>query len=250
MTQTSTDPGTTAGIADAPIRLTLGIAVDAIDGLAGEVDGIVIDPRSQRVTDLVVRMRVRDDARLIPIDAIASCGEHIALSWSLADIDHAQPVREIALRRTDQQPNEDEFVTAGMSRTFGWSSFGTVRPLLAQGALGRLATLPPTIYDAIPAGRAEVGRGSDIFSNDNNVVGHVRGVIIERDGTITHVVLGRGHLWARREVDVLVGHVDSFVSDRVHLRIGRDVVDTFPVTAPRRHDHNLQPVPASTPRIP
>jgi len=250
MTQTACDPRTTAGIADAPMRLTIDIAAEAIDGCAGHVDGIVLDPGLQRVTDLVVRLHGRaDDARLVPIGAVAWCGEHIVLSWLMADIDHAQPVRGVASRGTDQRPHEVELVTAGVSRTFGWS-FGTVGPLLAQAALGRLATLPPTIYDAIPAGRAEVGRRSDVFSIDNHIVGHVRGLIVERDGTIANVIVGRGHLWSRRDVDVAIADVDSFVSDRVRLGIGRDVVDMLSVTAPRRHEHNRQAPSASTPRIP
>jgi len=237
---------TTGEIADGTMRLTVDIAVDATDGSAGSVRDIILDPRSRRITDLVVRPHGRDDdARLIPIDAVSSCDERLALSWSLAEIERAQPVQEVAA--ADHWHEGDESITAGVSRSLGRSSFGAVGSFLAQGALGRLATLTPTTYDAIPAGSVEVRRGSEVVGSDRHVVGHVCGLIVERDGRITHVVVARGNLWARREVDVLVTHVASFVSDRVQLNIGRDLVDTFPSTRPRRHDHARQAVMASTP---
>jgi len=197
MTQLASDTFTTATVADAQMRLIVDSAVDAIDGLAGGIDEMLVDPRSRQVTDVMVRGR-HEDPRVVPLDVVTNCDERLTLSWSLADIDDAQPVVHIALVASEPRPVEDEPVT------------GTIA----------------------------IGRSSEVIGVDGHLVGHVRGLVVELEGAITHVVVGRGHLWARRDVEVLVGHVDSFLPDRVQLGIGRDIVDTFPSTRPRRHERS------------
>jgi hypothetical protein len=92
-----------------------------------------------------------------------------------------------------------------------------------------------TTYDRIPAGTAEIRRTSEVVSVDNHVVGHVDGFVVDPDDGITHIILERGRLWGHREVTIPMREVDYVLSDRVHLRAGRDEIGAFPTVRFHRH---------------
>jgi hypothetical protein len=48
----------------------------------------------------------------------------------------------------------------------------------------------------------ELGLGVDCADGPCGRFGHLDGFVVEGDGHITHLVLGRGHLWGRRRLTV------------------------------------------------
>src|SRR5512140_3834932 len=93
------------------MRLDLGSSVRCADGPAGELADIVIDPRTRRVTYLVIEPHGRHDlARLVPADraqdAPAEDGR-ISLDCTVAEIAQLAPLRRMAYMRLGEQPEED-----------------------------------------------------------------------------------------------------------------------------------------------
>jgi uncharacterized protein YrrD len=226
-TVTSTDsPNRTMSI-----RLIEGMPVQATDREIGEIEDVIIDPVRLRVTHLVVQTAHRhDQARLIPIAAIASCDDHVTLSWSAAEVEQAPRVEETEYSMPGRSPRPGEGWDVGTTRVLSWPYYGAGGMGLGmsfdQGYAGRSA-MTTTSYDRIPAGTAELRRASEVVSSDEHFVGHVDGSIIDPDDAITHVIVERGHLWGHREVTIPMHEVESVSSDRVRLSASRDEISGF-----------------------
>src|SRR5689334_25323974 len=93
------------------MRLDLGSSVRCADGPAGELADIVIDPRTRRVTYLVVEPHDRkDQARLVPADRardVPAEDGSISLDCTVNEIAQLEPVRRIAYMRLGERPEED-----------------------------------------------------------------------------------------------------------------------------------------------
>jgi uncharacterized protein YrrD len=224
----------------ATIRLIEGTTVEAADGVFGELADVIIDPFRRQVTHLVVQPpHHHDQARLVPVDAVASCGDHVVLSWSTDRIRSSRPVEETDLIRLGDWPRVDPDWDIGNMRVLAWPFYGAGGMGLSmpfdQGFGGRSA-LATTTYDRIPAGTAEVRRASEVVSSDNHVVGHVDGFVVDPDNAISHVILERGHLWGHREVPIPIHEVESVISDQIRLRAARDEIRRFRSVAFHHHD--------------
>jgi hypothetical protein len=90
-------------------------------------------------------------------------------------------------------------------------------------------------YDRIPAGTAEIRRESQVISRDDQVVGHVDGLVVAPDFAISHLVLDRGHLWGHREVTIPIDAVSAAKTDAVYLTLTRDQVTHLPNVRFHRH---------------
>lgn len=211
-------------------RLTLGMAVVSRDGPWGEVGAIIVNPAERRVTHLVVEPHRRHHrARLIPVDAIATCDDHVTLKWSAADVDSAELVEETEWVPLAKYPRPGEGWDVGVNRVLIQPYIG-VSSSYAFAAVGndRLPSYATNVYDRIPTGTAEIREASDIRSHDDHIVGHVEALVVDEDETITDLVLDRGHLWRHREVTIPISEVDVVVTDTVRLRANRVAIDAMP----------------------
>ena len=221
------------------IRLTEGMPVESTDGAVGEIADVIIDPVRRRLTHLVVQRGHRhEQARLIPIDAVASSADHVVLSWSTEQVEHAPLVEETEFVELGHRPQPQAGSDIGTSRILAWPYYGAGGLGLGMGfetdGPGRYQM--STTYDRIPEGTEEIRRTSEVVGVDNHVVGHVDGFIVDPDDGITHVIVERGHLWGHRKVTIPMREVDSVTSDRVHLRAGRDEIGGFPTVPFHRHE--------------
>ena len=81
------------------IRLTEGMPVESTDGAVGEIADVIIEPVRRRVTHLVVQHAHRhEQARLIPIDAVASFAD--MSSRGPRTVEHAPARLRRQLRRS------------------------------------------------------------------------------------------------------------------------------------------------------
>ena len=215
------------------MRIEAGMAADSTDGEFGEVADVIVDPVHRRVTHLVLQAKRRAHVpRLVPIAAVETCQDHVNLSWSTDEVLAAPLVQETDFLDSEAEPSPGTDI--GVVRVLGWPSYPLTDGLGGAGwwdpginGSGSLMT-PPATYDLIPEGTAEVRGSSAVLSSDGRVVGHVGGVVVSPDHSITHLVLARGHLWAHREITIPIRSVESIETDQVRLGVPQDVVGTFP----------------------
>jgi sporulation protein YlmC with PRC-barrel domain len=205
------------------MRLQLGSLVHCSNGTFGELADLVIDPRRKRITHLVVEPhRQHRLARIAPVELVlvthASSAE-IWLACTLEEASRLPLVLEFAYLRMYESPVSDPDSDMGVQ---------DVLAMPAGTTFGFGATLginDPHIaftYHAIPKGDVEIRHSSDVMVFDGRRVGRVDGVVVDDDEQVTHVLLERGHLWARHELTLPIDAVAQIATDAVTLSLGED----------------------------
>jgi sporulation protein YlmC with PRC-barrel domain len=94
----------------------------------------------------------------------------------------------------------------------------------------------PTItFDTLPLGEVGVRRGEPVHATDGSI-GRVHGLVIDpRSRHVTHVLLGEGHLWGRKEVAIPISAVTG-VDDGIQLSLSKEEVADLPPVDLDRQD--------------
>ena len=209
------------------MRLELGTSVRCTDGAFGELADVVVDPKTRRVTHLVVRPRRPTGAtHLVPVGLAEPAGDReICLTCTVEEAQGLESVQEFAYLRLGHVPVEDPDWDVGVEEVLA-------TPYLGNADIGGyVAPYDENLgvsYDRIPKGEAEIRRASDVISSDGRAVGHVDGFVVDADEQITHVVLVRGHLWRKRCVAIPIDAVDMVETDSVTLRLTTKEIGKLP----------------------
>jgi sporulation protein YlmC with PRC-barrel domain len=213
------------------MRLEIGGRVDCSDGTFGEFADVVIDPTTKRVTHLVVKAEGQPSVeRLVPIE-LADRGDGtrrvVTLRATAKEVGSLPPVQEVAYVQLGDFPLDDPDWDVGIKEVYALPYYPAYD--VEPGPLD-----VSIMYDRIPNGGVEIRRASDVYSAERHHLGHVDGLIVDRDEHITHLVLQRGHLWGRREVTIPIGAVAKVETDDVTLSLTKDRVGSLPEVAVRR----------------
>jgi sporulation protein YlmC with PRC-barrel domain len=214
--------------------LALGAPVRCSDGELGELTDVVVDPRTDRVTHLVVAAQTGYGlARIVPIQLAAPAGgeaEVVTLSCTQEEFGRLEPVATFVFLALGEAPKGGEDFDVGIETAFGMPSgvdeFGGYA-VASTGDVG-------VSYDRIPKGTREIRRASPVLSSDGHRLGHVAGLLVGPEGRITHLVLEHGHLWGRRDVTIEIGLVEQVETDSVVLSASKDDVGAMPSVRVRR----------------
>jgi hypothetical protein len=210
------------------VLLHLGSKVRCTDGAFGDLADIVILPTERRVTHLVVvPTHQENEPRLVPVSLVetgpASADDGISLSCSIADMGALPGVHEYGYVRLEEPlPVEGDEWEVGIEDVLtvptpgygGWQ----MGPLEEEGGLS-------VSYDRIPKGEVEVRGATEVTAADGAFVGRLDGVVVDADGSITSLVLERGHLWGRRRVEIPTSAVANFETDGVTLSLSKSEVE-------------------------
>jgi sporulation protein YlmC with PRC-barrel domain len=198
------------------MRLDPGRRVHCAGAPLGELADVVVDPRTRRLTHVVVRPHAAPGlARLAPIDAIEPGeGDVLVLRGTIEAFDELPQVSELAYLRLGEQPVEDPDWEIGVT---------TVLAMPTYGSAGLDADMPfddhvELAYDRVPRGTVELAHDACVVDADGRRVGRVEGFEIGDDGGITDVVVRHGHLWRRRTTTIPVAAIATVGNDVVTLR--------------------------------
>ncbi len=221
------------------MRIELGVSIQCADGPCGTVGDVVITPSRRMVTHVVVDPHHdHHRARLVPIAAFdpEARGPALRLTCTKAAVQRYPEVEDTALLTLDEWPPlQDEHSDVGVSTVVALASNdmapldGAAYPVL-PGQEGMYLS-----YDRIPAGEIELRRHSAVKAADGANLGHVGGFVVDGEGSISHLVLERRHLWGRRHVTIPVAAVKQLQTDVVTLQLTTDEVAALPAVAVRRH---------------
>jgi sporulation protein YlmC with PRC-barrel domain len=182
--------------------------VHCADGSCGQSTCIVVGPKAQRVTHLVVKRGFLDaDERLVPIDQVVEATSHsIQLRCTCAELDGMD--RFI----------EHEYVMVAPNY-YIWSP--------------EIETIPVE-HRRVPRGGLTIERGSRVKATDGDV-GQVDELLVDPlDEHITHLVLREGHLWGQRDVTIPASQIDHIEDDTVFLKLDKHAVESLPAVPVRR----------------
>jgi sporulation protein YlmC with PRC-barrel domain len=221
------------------MRLELKTPVRCTDALFGELADVVIDPQTRRVTHLIVEPRHQATmvgSRLVPIELAdhdeVDSGEEpaeIRLQCTVEDIGKLELVQDMAYMRLGGFPVDDPDWDVGVSDVLAAPNYGLGDPTDATPPADVAIT-----YDRIPKGEVEIRRASLVISADGHEVGHVEALSLDREGSVTHLVLERGHLWGQRDITIPIDAVARIETDAVSLGLTKDEVAALPAVRVHR----------------
>ena len=208
-------------------QFTIGAEASCTDGVCGEVTRVVVDPVARAVTHIVVEPKHREGlARLVPLDLVDDTTGEVRLRCTITEFEALDPAEE-----TQFVPGSSGYAAYGPEDIVAWPYYGldtaSVDPAVAN-------TSQTVTFDTLPLGEVGVRRGEPVHATDGSI-GRVHGLVIDpRSRHVTHVLLGEGHLWGRKEVAIPISAVTS-VDDGIQLSLTKqEVGDLPPVDIDRR----------------
>lgn len=196
------------------MNIPLNADVRCSDGAAGRSTVIVVDPRTETVTHVVVDSQGTE--YLVPIDVISESGtDYVQLGWSLTELAKAERYDKVV------------YVGDGSGEGLGVPSM--IYPTtMDAGYMTESVELSYLNEEQIPENELAIHRGAHVEASDGRV-GQIDEFLIDSTtGQITHLVLRQGHLWGKKDVTVPVSAIDHIQEDLVILNLDKAAVERLP----------------------
>lgn len=198
-------------------EFSMGADASCSDGPCGKLTRLIVDPKTQAVTHLVIGPKHRGERRLVPIDLVDSTAGEIKLRCTMAEFGKFDPAEEEDLLPGD--PGAPLY-NPDMAQFGDRHGLGMANLRLNDGA--KTGT-----HDTVPLGEVDVRRGEPVFATDGEI-GKIQGLVIDPGSHhVTHVLLEEGHLWGRKEVAIPISSVTR-VDDVIRLTIDKQQVRNLP----------------------
>jgi len=212
------------------LRLIIGSEVVCDDGAAGKLHRLIVDPEQRAVTHLDVEGRHPNDGHLVPIGRVRSADEEIHLDCTHEQFSHFLPAQDVQV--VQLAGGRAQYGLYSGSMLARMPMFGLLGPGQLMGGMtsGRpapgehVATAP---LDVVPDGEVDLRGGAYVIATDGHI-GHVHGVVVDEAGHLTHLLLGEGHVFARKEVAIPVESVTEVTEAGAHLSLSKADVEALP----------------------
>ena len=209
------------------MELDQGMSVYTADGRkVGTIDRVVIDPRTEKISHIVVRkglLFVED--KVVPVDLLnEASADGVVLRPNVGNLDELPAFEEthyLPLYELDNRPADPSALL------YYYPPVG-----IASGNMGGFFTPePPYIVETernVPQGYLVLKEGSRVISRDDKHVGNVERIFANsRDARVTHLLISQGLLLKERKL-IPVYWVDHVYGDEVHLTVNSQLLDRLP----------------------
>jgi sporulation protein YlmC with PRC-barrel domain len=184
--------------------------VKCVDGPCGRSTYIVLNPKTEEITHLVVREKSFPYLeRLVPMALVAeTTPHHIRLRCTKEKLAKQQPFLE-----TDYvEVNIPQYIAGPYVMPIEEAHFETLQ----------------VEERVVPPGEIAMVRGAHVKATDGRV-GQVDEFLVDpTNERITHLVLREGHLWGQKDVTVPVSEIDHIDEDTVYLKLDKRGVEALP----------------------
>ena len=183
------------------------------DGDCGQVTYVIVDPRTEKITHIVVKEKhFPNEERLVPMDFVGNTSsDSLHLSCDRNHLAHMQ--RFI----------KHEFI--GMDAPF--ESYAPSRYLLWPYEIPE-EHFVDIKHEQIPPGELAIRRGAQVIAMDGPV-GKVDEFLVDPgSGSVTHIILREGHLWGQKDVVIPISQVDYLMENSVYLKLDKNHIMALP----------------------
>jgi sporulation protein YlmC with PRC-barrel domain len=190
-------------------EFAMGAEASCVDGPAGKVARVIVDPATETVTHLVIEPKnwLGAAGRLVPLELIDTMAGGIRLRCTVEEFGELEAAGETKVV---------DGVAGGLGLGGLYSPMGLPSPVQA------------IVQDVVPLGEENIGRGEPVHALDG-AIGRVEGVRVDPgDHRVTHVLLQEGHLWGRREVIIPASAVTK-VENGIWLNLTKEQVENLAV---------------------
>jgi sporulation protein YlmC with PRC-barrel domain len=190
----------------------------------GQIDRVVIHPKTRAVTDIVIKGRSFPAEKVVPVDLVTT-GKNDEIVLQADD------------RRLQQLPNFEErrYVVVNeqeLGRESPRSSLSTFVPMVyLYPPYPETAVLPPAepayaeeVEENIPEGTVAVKEGAKVVDHDGKTIGNVEQVLTApKSKQATHFVVSQGLLRKTKRL-VPVEWIDTLEQDQVRLAVTSNTI--------------------------
>ncbi len=183
--------------------------VECLDGKIGRLENIILNPKTEKVTYLVVRGNdLQNTERLVP-ERLVKEASHDTVFLSI------NKKKFEGMKNFIQEEYIPSNITLYMAEQAGWD-MGTPASVFVE-------------HEAVPAGGLIVHKGAKVLATDGHA-GRVDDFLVEKkSGRITHLILLEGHLWGKKDISVPVNQIDRYEDGNIYLKIDKNGVEALPV---------------------
>jgi uncharacterized protein YrrD len=198
------------------MEIPLHADVICADGACGECTHVIVDPRTNTVTHLVVEDRgLPAVGRLIPVDAVIETHpDRILLRTTQADLAAAK-----SFVRDEFIPGAGPFQTYPAEGYMTWPATAPEVPLAVE--------IPQN-----PPGTLAVERGARVEASDGEV-GKVIDLLIDpASDRITHLVMRSGNLFDKKDITIPISEIGQITEQVVYLKLSKQQIAQLPSRPP------------------
>ncbi len=196
------------------------VRVYCTDGYCGRSTRVVLKPKTEEITHLVVKEKdPPHEELLIPVSVVTvTTPDSINLSLTRGELDQQQPFLET------------EYVKLDIPRYAGGM-------YSMAGEVYRESEVIPVKRESTPEGELALRRGARVEATDGHV-GRVDELLMDsQNDHISHLILREGHLWGQREVSIPVSEIKRIDKDTVYLNIDKREIEALPAAPVHRKAH-------------
>lgn len=223
----------------------------------GQLDGIVVDPRTKEVNYIVVRKgSFFTTDKVVPLDLIAGAEDTgVTLREDAGDLEALPDFEQRYYVPADQAgtpsagtPNAASSAGAGMTAAPSLYPYPPVvggemaglGNLNAQGAIGAMTSQGPIVEQTerpIPDDSVALRPGARVISLDGKHVGTVEQVLTgEYADKVTHFVIAQGVVFKERKL-IPVGWISQFGEQEVLIAVDAAFLEKLPAYTPPPAQH-------------
>lgn len=208
-----------------------GVGVFTLDGKeVGHIDRVVIDPKANEITHLVVRKGtlIAED-KVVPVGLVAVEKEdQVTLRLDKDQLEQLPNYEE-----TDYVPlNDEELNQPSRGGPVGMAPPALYwYPAYGQTPLPGYPVSPyvATTHTNIPEGSVAVKAGAKVITRDGKDVGDVVQLLTDLyEDRVTHCLISKGVLLKEKRL-IPVGWIESWADDELHLTVSSKTVERLPV---------------------
>ena len=183
--------------------------VECLDGRIGRLENIILNPKTEKVTYLVVRGNdLQNTERLVP-ERLVKEASHDTVFLSITK------EKFEGMKNFIQEEYIPSNITLYMAEQAGWD-MGTPASVFVE-------------HEAVPAGGLIVHERAKVFATDGHA-GKVDDFLVEKKtGRITHIILLEGHLWGKKDISIPVNQIDRYEDGNIYLKIDKSGVEALPI---------------------
>lgn len=193
----------------------------------GTVDRVVLDPKSNQVTHLVVRkgfLLITD--KVLPVEMIESSSkDKVVLKDGEEDFEELPQFKESYYVPTDGSGRTESRLETFVPSLYWYPPMGT-RWGLGVRRDHDLPHYKVRTDKNIPEGTIALKEGADAMSRDGEKVGDIERVITDNEHA-THIVISEGLLLKEKKL-VPVGWISMVFPEQVHLAVDAKFIDNLP----------------------
>lgn len=199
----------------------------------GQLDRVVMDPRSKELTHLIVRKGfLFTEDKVVPFDFVETATEdRIVLKEGPQDPDDFPDFEETHFVPVEETEASEKYGTEGLS-TLAWyyplpgGAWWRARNFLYPGI-----SKPPYVRKTemnIPDGTVPLEEGAKVVSSEGEHVGDIERVYAdEEEQRVTHLLISKGLISKSRKL-IPSMWVDSVREDEVRLSVGERFIEKLP----------------------